>query len=267
PANISISGNNVINLFSVSPDFEPAYVISYNVNVEKSLGRNAIVQIGYVGSKGRRLNIVRNINQAAIGSGFVNRPDADGFSFQQQSRPFFQQFPNFGVIDQLESIGISSYNSLQATVRTRNWHGVISQFSYTLAHNQDEISNATTLPQDSNNLMGDYGSAASDIRHHFGGYLLYDIPGSSPGPAWLSHGWQVNTNISVRTGFPVTVRASSDTSGTGENTTRANQVADPFNGVSHDVVNGQSVQWINRTSFVNPANGSYGTVDRNSVYG
>ena len=124
---------------------------------------------------------MRNINQAAIGSGFVDRPDAAGFTYQQQTRPFFQQFPNFGVIDQLESVGISSYNSLQATLRTRNWRGIISQFSYTLAHNLDEASNATSLPQDSNNLMGDYGNAASDIRHHFGGYALVDLPGRRMG--------------------------------------------------------------------------------------
>jgi hypothetical protein len=267
PPNISISGNNVINLFSISPDFQPAYVTSYNVNVEKTLGRNAIAQIGYVGSKGRRLNIVRNINQAAIGSGFVNRPDAAGFTYQQQTRPFFQQFPNFGVIDQLESVGISNYNSLQVTLRTRNWRGIISQFSYTLAHNLDEASNATSLPQDSNDLMGDYGNAASDIRHHFGGYMLYDVPGSSHGPAWLSHGWQLNANVSIRTGFPFTVRASSDTSGTGENTTRANQVGDPFANVSHDVVAGEPVQWIDRSAFVNPARANLGTVARNAVYG
>src|SRR5205823_1782495 len=97
---------------------------------------NAIVQIGYVGSKGRRLNIVRDINQAAMGSGFVRGTNAAGFTFQQQTRPYFAQFPNFGVIDQLESVGISSYNSLQTTLRTRNWHGVISQLSYTLAHNR-----------------------------------------------------------------------------------------------------------------------------------
>ena len=267
PANISISGNNVINLFSVSPDFQPAYVTSYNVNVEKSLGRNAIVQIGYVGSQGRHLNIVRDINQAALGSGFVKGTNAAGFTFQQQSRPYFSQFPNFGVIDQLESVGISSYNSLQASLRTRNWHGVISQFSYTLAYNRDEASNATSLPQDSNNLMGDYGAAGSDIRHHVGGYLIYDIPGSSHGPAWLSHGWQLNGNLSIRTGFPFTVRASSDTSGTGENTTRAVQVGDPFQGASPTVVPGQPVTWINRTAFVNPPSGSYGTVARDSVYG
>jgi len=56
-------------------------------------------------------------------------------------------------------------------------------------------------------------------------------------------------------------------SGTGENTTRAVQVGDPFSGVSHDVVNGESVVWLNRTSFVNPANGAYGTIARNSIYG
>jgi len=86
-------------------------------------------------------------------------------------------------------------------------------------------------------------------------------------PRWLSHGWQLNSNISVRTGFPFTVRASSDTSGTGENTTRAVQVADPFQGVDHTIVNGQAVTWISRTAFVNPPRGSYGSVARNSVYG
>src|SRR5207237_9009593 len=145
--------------------------------------------------------------------------------------------------------------ALQATLRTRIWRGVISQFSYTLAHNMDEASNATSLPQDSNNLIGDYGSAASDIRHHFGGYLLYDVPGSSHGPAWLSHGWQLNTNVSVRTGFPFTVRGSSGGSGTGVNTTGADPVGNSFDWVARTEGTGQSVTWINRTAFVNPASG------------
>ena len=56
--------------------------------------------------------------------------------------------------------------------------------------------------------------------------MIYDIPGSSHGPAWLSHGWQLNGNLSIRTGFPFTVRASSDTSGTGENTPRGVEMGD-----------------------------------------
>ena len=54
-----------MNLFSVSPNFRPAYTMSYNLNVQKSLGKNVVLQIGYVGSEGRRLLILRDINQAA----------------------------------------------------------------------------------------------------------------------------------------------------------------------------------------------------------
>ncbi len=269
PSSISLSGNNVINLFSVSPNFQPPSVMNFNLNIEKSLGNNAVLQVGYVGTEGRHLNIVRDINQAALGSGFVSGTNAAGFTYQQQSRPYFSQFPNFGVIDELESTGTSNYNGLQTTLRIRNWHGLISQFSYTWAHSLDDISSATTLPQNSTNLKGDYGNANSDIRHHFGGYFLYDIPTWSRGPHWLMSGWQANSNISFRSGFPFTVKASSDTSGTGENTVRAVQVAaDPFQGLSHTVAGGgQSVQWINRAAFANPTAGNFGSVARNSVFG
>ena len=186
PPNLSISGNNVINLFSVSPNFQPAYVTSYNVNVEKSLGHNAILQIGYVGSQGRQQSIVRDINQAALGSGFVDRPNAAGFTYPAaDAGRTSQQFPNFGVIDQLESVGMSSYNSLQAYVRTRNWHGIISQFSYTLAHNLDEASNATSLPQDSNDLMGDYGNAGVG---HPAPFRRLRAATTSPGRRTVRHG-------------------------------------------------------------------------------
>ncbi len=106
-----------------------------------------------------------------------------------------------------------------------------------------------------------------DIRHQFKAYFVYDIPGSSHGPHWLTHGWQANTNIYIRTGEPVNIRASSDNSGTGENTERADQVANPFKGVSHAFTVGSPVQWFSRTSFVNPVAGTFGTVARDSLYG
>jgi hypothetical protein len=63
------------------------------------------------------------------------------------------------------------------------------------------------------------------------------------------------------------VHASSDTSGTGENTDRGVQVGAPFSGVSHALTNHQPVQWINPAAFVDAPNGSFGTVARNSVVG
>ena len=231
-----------------------------------------VLQVGYVGTLGRRLLSLRDINQAALGSRFNNSevvtPSGGVFSFQQASRPYFSQFPNFGVIDEIQSIGTSSYNGLQTTLRTTSWHGLISQFNYTYAHSLDEVTQYVgALPQDSTNFYGDYGNSDYDIRHHFNSYLIYDIPGSSHGPHWLSNGWQANGNISFRTGEPFSIHASSDTSGTAENTDRGVQVGNPFSGVSHALTNHQPVQWINPASYTNAPNGSFGTVARNSVVG
>jgi hypothetical protein len=106
---LSLTGNNAVNLFSVSRDFRPAYDLNYNLSVPKGLGTNAVLQVGYVGTQGRRLLVATDINEAAPGSGFIPGTNAQGFTYQQASRPYFAQYPNFGVINQIESAGTSNY--------------------------------------------------------------------------------------------------------------------------------------------------------------
>ena len=266
PSSLAIGGNNIFGLFSVNPDFTPSDTMNFSFNIEKTLGSNALLQLGYVGSQARHLAIVRNINQAALGSNFVNRP-LNGFSYLQQSRPYFAQFPNFGAIDQLESAGTSNYNSLQVFLRLKTWHGITSQYSYTWSHALEELASSSTLPQDSTNYMADYGNSTNDVRHQFKGYLVYDVPEAKVGPKWLSRGWQVNSLLYLRTGRPVIIRAASATSGTLEGTERANIVGDPFQGTDHTFVSGQSLRWFTPAAFVNPANGQFGSMQKNSVYG
>ena len=268
PSSISLSGNNVVNLFSVSRNFRPAYDMSYNLNVQKGLGKNAVLQVGYVGMEARRLLVVTDINQAAVGSGFLTGTNAQGFTPQQASRPYFSEFPNFGVINQISSSGTSNYNSLQVTLRTTTWHGISSQFNYSWSHSLDEITAYVgAIPQDSTNFKNDYGNSDFDIRQNFSGYVVYDIPGASWGPRWLTHGWEMTTKMQFHTGLPFTVFAGYDTSGTGENTTRGVEVGNPYTGVNHTQVQGQPVQWINPNAFVNPVQGSFGSVGRNTVKG
>jgi hypothetical protein len=264
--NISLTGNNVANLFSVSQDFKPAYSLSYNLNIQKSLGKAAILQVGYVGTQGRHLLVLTDINQAAVGSGFVNTVNPAGFSYQQTTRPYFSQYPNYGVINEISSHGTSNYNGLQMSLRTTSWHGLISQFNYTWGHSLDEITQYVgALPQDSTNFKGNYGNSDYDIRHTFTSYLIYDIPGAPHGPKWLTHGWQANANLSFHTGVPFNIYASSDTSGTGENTTRGDIIGNPYQGVNQSLSNHQPAQWINPNAFANPADGSFGNIGRNLV--
>ena len=91
--------------------------------------------MGYVGTLGRRLLILRDINQAALGSGFKDSQVTSlraVFSLSSKpAGPISRRYPNFGVIDEIQSTGTSNYNGLQTTLRTTSWHGLISQFNYT----------------------------------------------------------------------------------------------------------------------------------------
>ena len=110
-------------MYSVNQNFRAPYFFNYNLQVEKSLGSAAVFQIGYVGSEGRKLSTMLNINQ--LGASSTGR--------------FNALYPNVGSILQLNSVGTSNYNSLQTTLRIRAFHGLSTQFGYTWAHALDVI--------------------------------------------------------------------------------------------------------------------------------
>jgi len=112
------------------------------------------------------------------------------------------------------------------------------------------------------------GNSDFDQRHNFTGNIVCDIPALSRGPRRLVTGWKLSSTLSFRTGLPFTLYAPYDFSGTGENYERVDQILpNPYAGVSHSVVNGQPVQWVNPAAFVNPAPGTFGTLGRNTLTG
>jgi hypothetical protein len=254
--------------FGIDPRFRTPYVIAYSFNVQQSLGSKMIAQLGYVGNESRKLLGTIDINQAAYSSA-GSPSDADGAYAQQASRPFFSQYPTLGNINQLGTIATGNYNSLQATLRLANYHGITSQASYTWGHALDELSQSRSqLPQDSTNFKGDYGNTALDTRNTFTAYATYAFPSLGHGPKRLVEGWEANALVNLHGGQPFTVYNGEDTSGTDENVQRVNQVSNPFAGVSHKFdKTTQSEQWVNPNAFVEPANGTNGTIQRNSLFG
>ena len=116
----------------------------------------------------------------------INQPVANGTADAtpgQYGGPIGGNY--YSDINQIQSIGTSNYNSLQATFRTTSWNGVASQFSYTWSHNLDEVTAYRgALPQDSYDFKdnitgdrGDYGNSDFDTRNSMVGYINYDVPG------------------------------------------------------------------------------------------
>ncbi len=251
---------NPCGVFSVDKKFRSPYNVNFNLQIEQQIGK-AFFQLGYVGSEGRKLLSLLNINQPHLG-GAPGAYVGDGTQFGGN---------HYSDINQIESIGTSNYNSLQAVFRTSSWHGVIAQTSYTWGHNLDEVTQYRgALPQDSYNFKGDYGNSDFDTRNGFKGYVNYQIPGLST-MKMLTNGWELNTAYAFNGGQPITVYNGDDTSGTNEYVQRVNQVSNPFSGISHSIQTSSSgskfVQWFNPSAFVEPPANTWGTVARNSIYG
>src|SRR3984885_10266011 len=233
------------------------------------MGNEWQLNIGYVGSVSRHNLVLQDINQNALG-GDQNTSmvtvNGNPCPYQQTTRPYFTQHPNFGIINQLNSAASSSYNALQVTLKSNAWHGLTSQFSYAWSHNLDDSSAFNALPQNSNNLAGDWGNAEYDVRNHFSAYLNYAIPALAYGPKALTHGWEVNGIFKFQNGEPVNILSGSDNSGTAEGEDRAS-ITGPALNSNRSVEGPSAAQYLNPASFVAPAAGTYGNLSRNHVIG
>lgn len=265
PATAAFTPTHSYNLFSINPNFRSAYNYNFNLNVEQKLGPNLLATVGYVGSEGRKLLIIRDANQAQTGTTGL------GTFAQNATRPYGAQFPFYGVINEIDSAGTSNYSSLQATLRSTNLRGLTSQFSYTWAHGLDEMTSyRNAIPQNSFNLKGDYGNMDYDVRHTFIAYLNYSVP-RLRGPHWLGNGWQLNSLITLHTGQPYTIFTGTDASGTGEGEDRVNQVGRFTEGDRKIVNHSGQLQFFTNGTPSNPVyvapNNAFGTLRRNQNYG
>jgi hypothetical protein len=278
------TGSNVVSIYSVTPNFKTPYAEMFGLNLEQSFGHSWVLNIGYVGNLSRHNLVLQDINQPALNSenvpvpynsstcpaAFSGATPTTPGNDQQCSRPYFSQYPNFGIINQLNSAASSSYNALQVTLRSSSWHGLTAQFAYAWSHNMDDSTAFNILPQNSANLKGDWGNSNYDIRNHFAAYLNYAIPSFLHGPSGLTHGWEVNGILKFQDGEPVNVLSGVNNSGTSENEDRASKIGPALysnRSVQTQPSGGLAAQYLNPNSFVEPTVGTYGNLGRNQVFG
>jgi hypothetical protein len=246
-----------VSISTFDKNFRPSVTQIWDLNIQQSLTNSVVLQIGYVGTHGNHLLGLFDINPAQ--PNVSESPDTT-------TRPYYKQFPAFGVIDEARSNLGSIYHSLQTTLRTQSWHGLTTQLAYTWSHALDyETGLLPYVPQDPTNEKAEYGNSDFDVRNTFTGYFDYLIP-AFRGPKRLTHGWEVNSGFSFHGGTPYTVDASSNVSGNGENADRAIQViANPKAGISSAIIGG-AVQWFNPNAFVDPNPGTYSPTRRGQNY-
>jgi hypothetical protein len=187
------------------PRTEAPQFQKWNLQIQKGFGANDVLTIGYNGNHGIHLPV---LNNGVNGFGFGNLP---------LTAPTSQ----FGVVDDIQSAGISNYNGMTLSYQHRfnAAGGGVFQFNYTFSKAMDEISNGGFLPflgvgsvgfpQETGNLRNNYGPADYDARHVINANYVWQVPIRKMlmGHGWapLVDGWQVSGAIFYRTGFPFTV--------------------------------------------------------------
>jgi len=171
-----------LGISAVDPNYTVGDTTNMSASVEKALGSKALIEVSYVGERGRHLANSYDQNQPTYGS-TTNTAISNGFSYSQSQRPYFSRYPNFAKITDTSSFGSSNANAFQAYIRTRGWHGLISELSYALS-----TSVGTGSIEDYNHPQLDYGSNLV-ITDQVKGYWAYDIPNLKRGPSWLVNKW------------------------------------------------------------------------------
>jgi Carboxypeptidase regulatory-like domain/TonB dependent receptor len=233
---------------SAAPFHNPTtYIEEWNLNLERELMKDAVLQIEYAGTRGVHLALLRNENQATqnLDANFEDCPPISPPNFtcvpgvpSNYGRPYFNTVPNVAQIRTEGHDMSSTTNALEVRFEkrfSRSW-SMLSSYTYQHTIGQTE-ENEWAEPQDTYNLRAERGDIAPDYRHQFTSAWSYQLPfgpkqsffnGNGP-VRWIAGGWQVNGIISLYSGQSFTPYLSYDPTNTGSGGPRPQLVGDPNN--------------------------------------
>lgn len=193
-------------LFLNIHDFRTPYIQQYSLGVQDEFARNWLLDVAYVGSIGRKLYRLRDLNQPptpTIGEPGEFSPGLSALVVQ-----------GFGV-HEMESSSNSSYNSLQISLTKRFSYGLQFLTSYTYSHSLDDYSGDPTGTSDvtvvpgNQAILNNYASSDFDRRHRLVFSGIYDLPkfyqGDSRFAKEAANGWEVASIFTVQSGTPFSV--------------------------------------------------------------
>ncbi|MBS1854336.1 MAG: carboxypeptidase regulatory-like domain-containing protein [Acidobacteria bacterium] len=275
-----VLGQTVTSFAAFDPYPPAQYIQQWSASLQKSLGGDTTLEVGYQGEHGLHLQRSHLINNALPGPGALQprRPYQvatflPGTVFPAATVVASTSFP-VSTVNMLENTARSWYDAGYVNLRRRFSKGLSLLANYTFAKNLSDAPDfrspmfEAAIPQDNTNLAAEKGPAC-DIRHRLAVSAVYEVPALN-NSTWvraLTRNWSVSTLYQVQSGFPFTISVFGDTANAGtalgENPVRANYTGQPvFGADTHN-----TMQWFNPAAFAAPVAFSYGNAGRNTVYG
>ncbi len=229
------------NTQSLIEDQVQPKILSWSLGVQREVTPNTSLEVRYVGTRSLSLpvQVRRNfitVFEAAPQLGslpvFFSASDVPAtFDLNASTRADFEnaqtlRFLNqgfFGTVTAFPATGSSIYHAGSADLNHRFSQGLTLRGNYTFAHNIDNATNELfssrvnpRRPQDPNNIAGERGRSALDIRHKFALSWIYEVPKLNVENRIvrsLLHGWQFSGTYLAQSGQPITALSGVDANG------------------------------------------------------
>ena len=243
------------NNYAVDKNYRLGMVQLYNLNVQRTLPLQIMLNIGYNGSKGRNLDVVGSPNGTPSGTTTVG------------VAPF----------DYEESAAGSRSNQLVVSLQKRQQKGIALGATYTYSHSIDNASGvggAVGSPvQNLFDLGAEEGNSSFDQRHNLTGNWLIELP-FGPNRAFFNKGgvtsrmldgFLLSGTFTFASGTYLTPHYSGNQAEAAAGNVYQQR---PDRDASQPVKGpGTLREFFNKAAFTAPAAGQYGTASQGSIEG
>lgn len=238
--------------FAVNKHYLLPYIQLWNLNLQRTMPGDIVMNIGYSGSKGTHLDVISAPGRSEDGS-------LSGVLYNYEN-----------------SVAFSNYNALVVSARRRLHSGVALGAAYTYSHSIDNATSVggvgASVAQNWQNLLAEESNSSFDIRHQLKGTFLYQFP-FGPNAHWLTtgtlgrlaSGWLVSSDFDFATGTPLTPHYEANIADVARGSTgslRPDRVAR----LSLTSGGGSLTNWFNKAAFTSPT-AVYGNASRYSIPG
>jgi hypothetical protein len=200
-------------LTTVSRDFQVANNWQNNLQLERQLSDRFAASVGVSYSRGYNLPLITNINAInPIGRLADGRP-----VYSTAVNANTRLDPRYNVINQIESLGESTYKNLTAQLTGRNLWGMQFDFAYTLGKSEDNapITGVLSVQGDAGrtnpeDLDFDKGPNVLDQRHVFTGSIVArpNVDGGNAVTRGIVNGTIVGLAMQFASGVPIGLRSN-----------------------------------------------------------
>ncbi len=196
----------------------------WNLSVQRQLGGNWVLELGYVGTKGTHLRSTFDPDQAnpippggsltVTGQGGTQYVITQNTAANAAARGLYVGI-NPGAFEAFAPNSDSDYNGFQATVSHHFSKGLYLQSAYTWSKSIDDVSTASVafITRVNNRLSGAASRGLSDFdrRQRFVTSLNYALPfmaNRHDAMGYALGAWEVDSVIVAQSGTPITIQDS-----------------------------------------------------------